>query len=449
MISRPLILPCVVLVLNSIGSLSAQTSGLAPIQTSSLAPTQLSDGFHFTSPLSLSAGYDNNFVVGSQALNDTVILLTSPTLSWKKSTHRTDFEVDYEPEFEIFSQHTELNAWNHLAKMHFSHRFNARLTFDAGNSFLATMDPTRQLEDSLLLLPRGLFRQNLLYAGISYRLDRQTTVHFRFDNAITTMDLPKTLAGVLNQSSVAGTVSVDRTLNRHHFLTGSYSYLYIVPFQTTAQLNSLALNQPMHNVDVGYTYTPNPGLIIRLSGGVIRGPQFGYTAGGSVEKRLARVWLTGGFQRYLSFFGPLSPVAAGPSSAIPFAQGVLPGFVYQVASFGIRGNVTKHLSVNVAGLNARNDASVKNGNIRSWVARCRADYKLSGRLVAFTQLDFYDQNLNEFSPLPLSRRRYFGGLQVVLSRPREVIDVPGQSIDSPANSDVPETEASGTGQRDN
>jgi hypothetical protein len=311
------------------------------------------------------------------------------------------------------------------------------------------MDPTRQLEDSLLLLPRGLFRQNLLYAGISYRLDGKTTVHFRFDNAITTMDLPQPLAGALNQSSIAGTVSVDRTLNRHHFFTGSYSYLYIVPFQTVARLNSPVFYQPMHNVDVGYTYTVNPGLVIRLSGGVIRGPQVGYTAGGTVEKRLGGVWLTGGFQRYLSFFGPLSPVAAVPGNTIPFAQGVLPGFVYQVGSFGIKGNLTKRLSVKVTGLYARNDAGVGNGGIRSWVGRCRVDYKLSGPFVAFTQLDFYDQNLNEFSPLPLSRRRYFGGVQIVLSRPREVILVPGQSVDNPNDSDPPQTDVPEGGQRDN
>ena len=440
MMSRPLVLPYALLIFTSVGLVSGQTN---------LVSGQLSDGFHFTTPLSLSAGYDNNFIAGSQPLDDTVILLTSPTLSWKKSTHRTNFEVDYEPEFEIFSQHPDFNAWNHSATLHFSHRLNARLTFDAGNSFLSTMDPTRQLGESLLLLPRGLFRQNLLYAGMSYRINRETTVHFRFDNAITTMDLPRPFTGVLDQSSVAGTVSVDRSLNRHHFITGSYSYLYIVPFQQTAQLNHLALYQPMHNVNVGYTYTVNPGLVFRLSGGVIRGPQFGYTAGGDVEKRFGGVWLTGGFQRYLAFFGPLSPVAAAPSSGIPFAQGILPDAVYNVASFGIKGKLTKRLSVKVTGFNARNDAAVRNGNIRSWVARCRVDYKLSGPFVAFTQLDFYDQNINEFSPLPLSRRRYFGGVQIVLSRPREVVDVPSQPTDTSKDSDLPPTDLPETGLRDN
>src|SRR5690348_15325122 len=71
---------------------------------------QQHEGFQFTSPLSLSAGYDNNFLVGSQALDDTVVLLTAPTLSWTRNTHRTNFTVDYQPEFEIFSQNSNLNA---------------------------------------------------------------------------------------------------------------------------------------------------------------------------------------------------------------------------------------------------------------------------------------------------------------------------------------------------
>jgi len=103
----------------------------------------------------------------------------------------------------------------------------------------------------------------------------------------------------------------------------------------------------------------------------------------------------------------------------------------------------------VTGFNARNDTAVRNGNIRSWVARCRVDYKLSGPFVAFTQLDFYDQNINEFSPLPLSRRRYFGGVQIVLSRPREVVDVPSQPTDISKDSDLPQTDVPETGLRDN
>src|SRR5579872_5506558 len=237
-----LILPDIVLALNF----------LVP------AWAQRPDGFQLTSPLSLSAGYDENFDVGSQVLDDTVTLLTLPTLSWTKSTHRTNFSIDYEPEFELFSQHQDLNAWNHSATLRFTQRINGRLTLEAGDSFLSTMDPSRQLVDSLLLLPRGRFQQNVFYTGLSYRLDGRTTLSVRFDNATVTTALPGAVASSLDQMSNAGSVTLERTVNRHHTLSGSYSYLLVHPLNTGNSGNSIG----MHNFNAGYIYTLNPGLIL-------------------------------------------------------------------------------------------------------------------------------------------------------------------------------------------
>src|SRR5579859_4365498 len=83
------------------------------------------NGFDLTSPLRLSSGYDDNFVVGSRMLDDTVSILTSPTFSWMKSTHQTRFSVGYETEFELFSRNGNLDAWNHAANLHFNHQLNS------------------------------------------------------------------------------------------------------------------------------------------------------------------------------------------------------------------------------------------------------------------------------------------------------------------------------------
>ena len=40
------------------------------------------NGFYLTSPLGLSSGYDDNFVVNGRALDDTVSILTGPTAAW-------------------------------------------------------------------------------------------------------------------------------------------------------------------------------------------------------------------------------------------------------------------------------------------------------------------------------------------------------------------------------
>jgi len=62
------------------------------------------NGLYLTSPLSLSSGYEDNFVSGSRVLDGSVTELTSPTLSWIANTHRTMFSVDYMAEFDIFAR---------------------------------------------------------------------------------------------------------------------------------------------------------------------------------------------------------------------------------------------------------------------------------------------------------------------------------------------------------
>ena len=410
--SALLILSGVVLALNSVVPAWAQRP----------------DGFQLTSPLSLSAGYDENFAVGSQVLDDTVTLLTLPTLSWTKRTNRTNFSIDYEPEFELFSQHQDLNAWNHSATLRLTHRINGRLTFEAGDSFLSTMDPSRRLVDSLPLLPRGRFRQNVLYTGLGYRLDRRTRLSFRFDTAIVTMALPGAFAGKLDQTSGAGTVMLERTVNRHHALSGSYSYLVVRPLNAGPSGSSTGV----HNFNAGYIYTVNPGLILRFSGGAIRGQQSNFTGAAAVEKRLSGVWVAAGFQRYLSFFGGLAPAGA-PTGGIPFANGLAPNDVYQVASIRAWGKLTKRLGLEGSALRALNGVNPQNQAIKSVIGQLRLDYKLSGRLTLFTSAAFYGQNVNDFSQLPLSRRRYFGGLEIALSRPREAAKG-AQPVDGTADS---------------
>jgi hypothetical protein len=394
------------------------------------ARAQGSDGFQLTSPLSLSTGYDDNFVVGSQALDDTVTILTLPTLSWTKSTHRTTFSIDYEPEFELFSQHQDLNAWNQSATLRLTHRFSGRLTLDAGDSFLSTMDPTRQLVDSLLLLPRGRFRQNLFYTRLAYRLDRRTTLSFRFDNATTTMALPGVLASWLDQTSSAGTVTLERTVNRHHELSGSYSYLLVRPLNTGVSESTAGLN----NLNLGYIYSVNPGLVFRFSGGVIRGQQSNFTGAGAVEKRLSKLWVAAGFERYLSFFGGLAPTAGAPAGGVPFANGLTPDSLYQVASLRAWGKLTKRLGLAGSALRALNGVNPQDRAIKSVIGQVRLDYKLNERLTLFTRVEFYGQNVSDFSQLPMSRRRYFGGLEIALSRPRESANRAHEPVDSTVDS---------------
>src|SRR5258706_3299543 len=170
------------------------------------------NGFYFTEPMSLSAGYDQNFVVGSRKITDTVTLLTGPEFTWLRTTSRSKLTLEYQPEGEIFARDPGLNAWNNSALVRFSHRINSRWSLDAGDNFLSTMDPTRALSNSLLLLPRGRFFENDFYSTLGYRINQVTKLSFRLDNATTTIELEGPLKRRLNLVTNPGTPARDRAL---------------------------------------------------------------------------------------------------------------------------------------------------------------------------------------------------------------------------------------------
>jgi hypothetical protein len=256
------------------------------------------NGFYLTSPFSLSSGYDDNVLSGPLALDSSVSVLASPTASWITNTQRTMFSVDYKAEFDIVSRDETLNAWSHAANVHFRRQITSRLSLDAADTFLSTMDPTEALTNSLSLLPRGRYQENNFYTRLAYRLDHRTVLSVRLDSAFTTMALAGELAGLLDRVGLAETVTVDHTITRHHALSGSYAYLYVHPLRTGPS----AIGAAVQNVNLGYVYTINPGLTIRLSAGAARTAQSSLTGAAAVDKRVHGVWLTAGYQRYLACF---------------------------------------------------------------------------------------------------------------------------------------------------
>jgi hypothetical protein len=394
-----IVLPVILLVRGSAATASAQ---------------ERPNGFYQTSPLSLSAGSDNNFVAGSSKFNDTVTLVTAPAFSWFGSTHRTDFSVNYQPEFEIFTRHDEFDAWNHSSMFRMAHQINSRWSLHSGNSFLSTMDPSRQLNNSLLLLPRSRFLQNTFYTDLTYRLDRVTKFTFRFDDAVTTSNLSGVLAKRLDQLTNAGTVTVDRDLTSHQKLSGTYSFLHVLPLHQEIAGGGTNVNVLI----AGYAYEINPRFIIQLNAGGVKSTQFTFNGSAAVQKQVGSVWLAAGYQRYLGFFGALTP-SGEPPGTIPFANGLTPNSVYQVAMVRAWGNLTKRVGLEGSAQKALNGVTVQGRGVRSLIGQIRLDYKLSDRFVLFARAEHYGQNVNLFSEQPLSRNRYFGGIEIVLSRPPE------------------------------
>ncbi len=172
--------------------------------------------------------------------------------------------------------------------------------------------------------------------------------------------------------------------------------------------------------------------MFEVSSGLIRGAGTSFLFSGQVERRLGTLWLGTGYSRHLSFYGGPRPVGGLPIVDRPFASGLLPTALYEVVSARLRGPLTSRIGAELETYFSR--SSRRELNIRSVSGRLRLDYKLNGRMVAFAAAEHYHQNLNEFLQIPVARRRYSAGIEVILSPAPDPI-VAYRSRDSQAGSE--------------
>ncbi|HWF08965.1 MAG TPA: hypothetical protein VG297_10910 [Bryobacteraceae bacterium] len=386
-------------------------------------------GFFLTSPLEISSGYDSKFITGPAQITDSVSIVTGPTMSWMGTTHRTDYSIAYTPEVELFAHNPDLNSWNQSATMRMTHRINARWSLNFGDSYLDTTDSNRALVNSLLLLPRGRYRENTFYGELGYRLDHATRIKFRFDNTADTAALPGSFEGRLDYVTVAGTATVDRTLTPSQTLSGSYSFIHAMPLHPSVAGSP----SDVHLLSATYTYEVNRGLLLRASGGFVEGAEPAATGAFEVEKAFSGLWTAAGFQRYVGFFGGLLPVSDTPD-VVQFANALAPNSVYEVVSLRGWGQLTKRLGMEAAGQKAINGINAEGIGVRSLIGRLRLTYRLTGRYALFTELGHYGQNFNQFSGNRLSENRFFAGIQITLSRPPERENLRGRHGKTPQDS---------------
>jgi hypothetical protein len=185
---------------------------------------------------------------------------------------------------------------------------------------------------------------------------------------------------------------------------------------------------------LGYTFTVNPEMLIRLSAGGVEGSaESAFNGSAAIEKKFGGVWVAAGYQRYLGFFGGFTPVGGvpvGPTTGFTpvgsvatgqpgFASGVTPNSVYQVISLRASGQLTRRISLQAEGQKALTGVDAAGEGIRSLILQGHIGYKVNERLAFVAQLDHYAQNINPFFDQSLSRNRYFGGIEITLSRPQE------------------------------
>ncbi len=382
-----------------------------------------------TPVLAFSAGRESQTIVGQGNLEDTVYLVSPSLFGLRKFTPRTQISLYYQPEFEFFGSHRELNSWNHSARFYLEKKITPRLSYDLGDSFLTTRDPSRQLGNSFLLLPRTRYRENSFYANFTYSLDPATQWSFRFDHTVTLFGLPSEFRrGYLDQMGYAWSTSLAHRFTPNRRLTVRYAFLRLnVLDAQNLPLDLASGGSNTHFLTAGYSHTFNPDFMFTVTTGIIRATDLSYTLSGVVERRLGPLWLDAGYSRSIAFYG--SPaLQAAPALDPRFANGLLASNLYQMGSAGIRARPSRRLELELRATGARNSARLTEFDSHSFLGHGRLAYRLSQRLVLFTTAEIYTQTLNELPGIPSRRTRFFGGLEVGLfpsSRPTQTLQAPG------------------------
>jgi hypothetical protein len=363
--------------------------------------------------LNLSAGSETQTIAGRGEVSDTLYLVAPSVFGLKRFGPRTRFSAFYQPEFEMFNHNTEQNAWNHQGRIYIGRKISPRLTFDLGNSFLASRDPSRHLGNGFLMLPRHQYRENSLYLSFDFTRNPATTWSVRYDNTITRYGLPAEYrTGFLDQMGNAITVVRAHNFSGDRKLSVAYSLLHLALLDSEGP----SIRQDgsyTHFLTLGYSHALNPGFRFSVASGVIRANDFSYTVAGQVEKRIASIWFDAGYSRSIAFFGG-GGFSAAPSADPRFANGLQASNLFQMATVGIRARLHHRVGFDLRAVGARNSSRLLDFNSRSLVGRARLDYRLSDWMVLFSTAEFYAQNLNELPGVPTERRRFFGGLEFSL-----------------------------------
>ncbi len=381
-------------------------------------------GFHLTAPLSLSYGRERKLRAGSRLIDDSVSVLAPPAISLTGKSLRNDFSLEYKPDFELFLRNRDLNAWNHDASLRYSYKLTRRATLELGDYFLETQDASRKLENSFFLLPRGRFQENSAYFGLGYRFSPHTTLDFRLDNTVTKVRLPEMPhADLLDQMSSSGSVSLSRDVSRRQRLTARYSFSKFRALAKQEDPLVAPSSRPHHSGSLVYTYTFDPNFFLELSGGAIHGRTTSYSASARLERRMRGFRVAAGYQRQLSVFGGIR-LGGGLDAAPGFATGLLPSSLSEAVTLTFRGNIGNRVGIEGAGMGARTRSGDSSPELKSLAGHLRLDYKLTERLIAFSTVGIYRQNVSVLLNTPLERTRYFGGVEILLSKPRKREDSP-------------------------
>ena len=397
-------------------------------------------GFSFITPLQISVTQDSNFLIdrsdprqrlfllslppsvllgtetGPIKASDQVMTLAMPTLAFEKGARRYELVGSYMPEFEVFRQNSDQNAWNHEAMADFRY-FPTRTTrFVLTDTYHGAQDPSRVLRNPFLFLPRNAFRQNAVRAGFEVAASPLTVFDVDYDNVITTYGQSDPFqTRILDTISHGFTFSGKRMLSRKQRVMASYSVFKLLPINHQRSNDDAVdtkreFEHPIHAFKGQYRYSFSASSVLELSGGVsYMDNSTNYLARVDGYRRFGAFWFGGGFGRELSLL----------ARPLGLPDGITSATYYDLASFRMIGQPTRTIGLQMEIAGTVNASKGFTNGGKSLLLRTRVDHRLTDRTVAFVNIETYHQPMNAYVHAPLSRNRFTIGLEFSLASEAE------------------------------
>src|SRR5580658_243511 len=160
--------------------------GLAMVMVCLVVPTARAQdrplNFYLNSPLDVQTGFESGIPDGNIRWNAPATIVTLPTLTLMHMTPLNDFNVYYQPEFEILPTLGRLDSFNQNAGLHWIANISQRWSFTANDVFTATDDEGQRFE-STFLLPRDAYKDNGFYSSLNFDITPTTRIKFRYETA--------------------------------------------------------------------------------------------------------------------------------------------------------------------------------------------------------------------------------------------------------------------------
>ena len=396
-------------------------------------------GFSFVAPLKVAVGTDRGFLVDRttpsehlfilslppsvqlfqpnnqpKRLDDQVTTLTLPKLAYQNYSLRHELFMTYAPEFEVFRDNSDQNAWAHDAAFNFTYHPSRNMQISVGDAYRTSQDPARAMQNVFLLLPRSRYQENEFRGEVDFQTSGVTGFQVRYDMAKSTFgQTPDPFQTRLFDYKAHGvSFTATRLLSRTQRLRTKVSVYKFNPIMQTGDVDTTSGFGPLARaVELQYRIRLNPSTYVMFTGGA-SGISTGLTYLMSVaaDKRFGDFWMGGGYSRSLSF------TAIGPTL---FANGLNPAGFYDAVFLSATAALTRRSSIQFRATAARGAATSLAVASQSLVGSGRFDYRLTDRVVWFSTLETYQQNRNEFVRSPLSRTRFMVGLEFSLANERE------------------------------